>query len=63
MDIEAIVLHLFKPVSVYTLGSYRGKHVLEKALNTYISEEKFISLMQTFGYKMNKNNRFKLKER
>ena len=59
---EAIVLQLFKPTSVYTLGSYRGKHVLEKALNTYISEDKFITLMQTLGYKMNKNHRFKLKE-
>lgn len=61
-SMEAIILKLFKPVSVYTLGSYRGKHVLEKELKTYVSEEQFIKLMTQMGYKMNKDQRFKLKE-
>lgn len=61
-SMEAIVSKLFKPVSVYTLGSYRGKHVLEKELKTYVSEEQFIKLMTQMGYKMNKDKRFKLKE-
>ena len=61
-SMEAIISTLFKPVSVYTLGSYRGKHILEKALKTYVSEDKFIQLMTQMGYKMNNKNKFKLKE-
>ena len=59
---ESVIKKLFKPVSTYTLGSYRGKHVLEKELKTYVSEEQFIKLMTEMGYKMNKKQQFKLKE-
>jgi hypothetical protein len=59
---KIILSKIFKPVSTYTLGSYRGKHVLERELKTYVSEEQFIKLMTELGYKMNNKNQFKLKE-
>ena len=58
---DVIIATLFKPVSTYTLGAYRGKHVLEKKLKAYVSEEDFIALMTELGYKTNKHNQFKLK--
>jgi len=57
-----IIRTLFKPVSIYTLGAYRGKHVLENKIGRYVSEEEFIKLMTDLGYKMNSRNQFKLAE-
>lgn len=41
---------LFKRIPCYKLGSYQGKHIVEKHLNTYISNGEFIIAMILSGY-------------
>jgi hypothetical protein len=57
-----IIRTLFKPVSTYTLGAYRGKHILENKIGRYVSEDEFIKIMKDLGYKMNSKNQFKIAE-
>lgn len=51
--IECIPI-LFKTITCYKLGSYQGKHIVEKYLNTYISNGEFIISMILCGYKPKK---------
>jgi len=60
---DSHIAHLFQPTRAYKLGAYRGKHVLEKHLGTYISTEQFIAIMNDLGHKHNKYENFKFKER
>jgi hypothetical protein len=48
---------IIKPVKSYNLGSYYGKHVIEKfrKTNNYISNGEFIIAMMLVGYKCKKN--------
>lgn len=50
-------LHIFNESPSYTLGSYFGKHLLEKYLGYYISEKDFILFMSIRGYKFNEIKR------
>ena len=59
---EDILRKLFKPTRTYQLGSYRGKHLLEKEIKSYISEDEFIQIMEANGYDC-KDNHFKVKEK
>ena len=55
-------LTLFNDSSTYNLGSYFGKHLLEKYLGYYISEKQFITFMTERGFKFNEKKRsFRLK--
>jgi len=60
---EAHIQHCFEPCRNYNLGAYRGKHVLERHLGSYVSNEQFIKIMNDLGYKHNKREMFKFKER
>lgn len=50
-------LNIFQESSRYELGAYFGKHLLEKYLGYYISEQIFISYMVLRGYKFNERKR------
>jgi hypothetical protein len=62
-SMESHIAYLFQPTRNYKLGAYRGKHVLERHLGTYVSTEQFIQIMKDLGYNPNKYDNFKLKER
>jgi len=63
MTTQEVINTLFLPSATYQLGAYRGKHVLERHLGTYVSNQEFINIMKGLGYTMNKNEKFKVKER
>lgn len=46
-------LHIFSESSIYTLGAYFGKHLLEKYLGYYVSENDFIIFMKKNDFKFN----------
>ena len=50
-------LHIFNESKCYELGAYYGKHLLEKYLGYYISENTFIAFMLVRGYRFNENKR------
>ncbi len=55
-------MHIFQESKTYSVGSYYGKHLLEKYLGYYISENVFIAFMMVRGYKYNeKKGTFKCK--
>jgi hypothetical protein len=60
---DSHIEYLFQPTSTYILGAYRGKHVLERHLGTYVSNDQFIQIMKDLGHKHNKKEQFKFKER
>ena len=49
----------YKPIKNYKIGAYLMKHDYEKYFNTYISEDDFIEIMNSYGYKHNRRNQFK----
>jgi len=50
-------LEIFSESKCYELGAYYGKHLLEKYLGYYISENTFIAFMLVRGYRFNENKR------
>lgn len=50
-------LHIFNQSKTYELGAYFGKHLFEKYLGYYVSEQIFISYMVLRGYKFNEKTR------
>ena len=50
---KEVIEKLFKPTKTYRMGSYYGKHILEKETGDYISETEFIKIMLDFGYNYN----------
>ena len=50
MKCKECIPKLFKKIPCYKLGSYQGKHIVEKYLNTYISNGEFIIAMLLCGY-------------
>jgi hypothetical protein len=46
-------LHIFSESSTYCVGSYFGKHLLERYLGYYVSEDDFIAFMKKHDYKFN----------
>lgn len=55
-------MHIFQESKTYSVGSYYGKHLLEKYLGYYISQTTFIAFMMVRGYKYNeKKGTFKCK--
>jgi hypothetical protein len=53
---------IFSESKCYELGSYFGKHIFERYLGYYVSENDFIAFMRLRGYKFNENKRtFKVK--
>jgi len=50
-------LSIFSESKCYELGAYFGKHLLEKYLGYYISENIFIAFMLVRGYKYNEKKR------
>lgn len=50
-------LCIFSQSSTYTLGAYFGKHLLEKYLGYYVSENEFIAFMLVRGYKFDEKKR------
>lgn len=50
-------LHVFDESRSYTLGAYFGKHILEKWLGYYVSEDQFIAFMKRHGFIFNENKR------
>lgn len=55
-------LHIFSESSSYCVGSYFGKHLLERYLGYYVSEDDFIAFMKKHDYKFSeKKMTFKIK--
>lgn len=54
---------LFVPHYKYNISSYLGKHLLERYVGEYISEEEFNKLMTESGYKMSPTNKYKIRLR
>ena len=46
-------LRIFNESSTYSVGSYFGKHLLEKYLGYYIDEDSFIKFMMKHDFKFN----------
>ena len=55
-------LHIFSESPSYKVGSYYGKHILEKYLGYYVSEDDFIKFMKRHDVKFNeKKMAFRIK--
>lgn len=50
-------MFIFDESNCYKLGAYFGKHILEKHLGYYISENDFIMFMLKQGYKFDEKKR------
>jgi len=50
-------LSIFNHSASYSFGSYFGKHILEKYLGYYVSEDDFIKFMKRHDIKFNENKR------
>ena len=50
-------MFIFDESRCYKLGAYFGKHILEKYLGYYVSENEFIAFMLVRGYKFDENKR------
>lgn len=55
-------LRIFSESRSYTFSAYFGKHILEKYLGYYVSEDDFIKFMKKHDIKFNENKRlFRIK--
>jgi hypothetical protein len=50
-------MFIFDESKSYLVGSYFGKHLLEKWLGYYVSEQEFVEFMKQHGFKYNESKR------
>jgi hypothetical protein len=60
MELEYFLKENYNPIQIYKYPAYRLKHDYERETNIYMTEQEFITLMETIGYKCNKYNNYKL---
>lgn len=54
MKLLELIPRFFTPHNSKTYSSYKLKHLLERHMNTYISNEEMIEAMKKLGYKHKK---------
>jgi hypothetical protein len=63
MELKYFLEAYCNPLKNYKLGAYRMKHIYESATNIYLTEDQFIELMVSNGYRCNKRNEFMFSEK
>lgn len=61
-DILSFLGVFYKHSNTYIVGSNQLKNMYQRYNNEYYTDEEFENIMNTLGFKMNKNNCYKLRE-